>query len=159
MSYVFSEAAEARFQKIKDIFPDKRSLILPALYLVQRDKGFVDQESMEYVAERIGEPVSLAHVYGVATFYTMYNKKPVGKYHIQICENISCYIMGNDDVMHHVCKKLGIEKGETTKDKKFTVTGVQCLGACGYAPMMQINETYYEHLTLEKVDEILNGLE
>jgi NADH-quinone oxidoreductase subunit E len=159
MGYQFSEASESRFQKIKDIFPDKRSLILPSLYLLQKDRGFVDQEGMQYIADRIGDPISLAHVYGVATFYTMYNKKPVGKYHIQICENISCFIMGNDNVTNHVCKKLGIEKGETTKDKKFTVSGVQCLGACGYAPMMQINETYYEHLSLEKVDEILNGLE
>ncbi|MCX7999428.1 MAG: NADH-quinone oxidoreductase subunit NuoE [Leptospiraceae bacterium] len=159
MAYQFSENSEQRFQQIKDIFPDKRSLIIPCLYLVQKDKGFVDKEAMQYVADRIGHPISLAHVYGVATFYTMFNKKPVGKYHIQICENISCYIMGNDDVMRHVCKRLGIEKGETTKDKKFTVSGVQCLGACGYAPMMQINETYYENLDLKKVDEILDSLE
>ncbi len=159
MTYQFSEKSEQRFQQIKDIFPDKRSLIIPCLYLVQKDKGFVDKEAMQYVANRIGEPISLAHVYGVATFYTMFNKKPVGKYHIQICENISCYIMGSDDVMRHICKRLGIEKGETTKDKKFTVTGVQCLGACGYAPMMQINETYYENLDLKKVDEILDSLE
>lgn len=159
MAYQFTKESEERFQKLIPMFPDKRSLILPGLYLIQREKGFVDNESMEYLAQKIGDPISHAQVYGVATFYTYYNKKPVGKYHIQICENISCYIMGNDDVMKHVCEKLNISKGETTPDNKFTVSGVQCLGACGYSPMMQINEIYHEHLTLEKVDEILNSLE
>lgn len=159
MSYTFSEASEKRFQKLLTQFPDKRSLILPALYLVQRDKGHVDIESMEYIAKRIGDPIAVSNVYGVATFYSMYNKQPVGKYHIQICANISCYIMGSDKVTDHVCKKLGIKEGETTKDKKFTVTEVQCLGACGYAPMMQINEDYHEFLTPEKIDKILDSLE
>jgi len=159
MSYQFSESSEKRFLKLQTQFPDKRSLILPCLYLVQTEKGFVDTESMEYIAKRIGSPIELSHVYGVASFYTMYNRKQVGKYHIQICENISCYIMGNDDVTNHLCKKFGIKKGETTKDNKYTVTGVQCLGACGYAPMMQINDRYYENLTLEEVDKIINSLE
>lgn len=159
MAYQFTEESEKRFQKLLTIFPDKRSMILPALYLVQRESGFVSKEGMQYIADRLGAPISLANVYGVATFYTMYNKKPVGKYHIQICGNISCSIMGAEEVTHHICKKLGIEKGETTKDKKFTVDEVQCLGACGYAPMMQINETYYENLTLEEVDKIINSLE
>jgi NADH-quinone oxidoreductase subunit E len=159
MTYQFSEKSEQRFQKLLGMFPDKRSMILPSLYFVQTDKGYVDTESMEYIAKRLGDPVSTAHVYGVATFYTLYNKKPVGKFHIQICENISCYIMGSDTIMEHACKKLGVEKGGTTKDKKFTVSGVQCLGACGYGPMAQINETYHEFLTTEKLDEILKSLE
>jgi len=159
MSYKFSDKSEKRFQLLQTQFPDKRSLILPCLYLVQTDEGMVSTESMEYIANRIGSPIQLAHVYGVATFYTMYNKKQVGKFHIQICENISCYIMGNDNITNHLCKKFGIKKGETTPDKKFTVTGVQCLGACGYAPMMQINEKYYENLSLEEVDKIINSLE
>jgi len=124
MSYKFSDKSEKRFQLLQTQFPDKRSLILPCLYLVQTDEGMVSTESMEYIANRIGSPIELAHVYGVATFYTMYNKKQVGKFHIQICENISCYIMGNDNITNHLCKKFGIKKGETTPDKKFTVTGV-----------------------------------
>ncbi|MCB1159172.1 MAG: NADH-quinone oxidoreductase subunit NuoE [Leptospiraceae bacterium] len=159
MAYQFTQESEKRFTKLLEMFPDKRSMILPALYLVQREKGFVDKESMQYIADRIGAPISLANVYGVATFYTMYNKKPVGKFHIQICSNISCYVMGSDKVTDHVCKKLGIKEGETTADKKFTVSEVQCLGACGYGPMMQINDTYYEHLNLEEVDRILDSLE
>jgi len=110
MSYQFSDVSEKRFQKLQTQFPDKRSLILPTLYLVQTDRGFVDTESMEYIASRIGSPIELSHVYGVASFYTMYNRKPVGKFHIQICENISCYIMGNDEVTNHLCKKFGIKK-------------------------------------------------
>jgi NADH-quinone oxidoreductase subunit E len=159
MSYQFSELSEKRFQKLMGMFPDKRSVILPALYLVQKDIGFVDNESMEYIAQRIGSPIAVSHVYGVATFYTMYNKKPVGKYHIQICANISCYVMGSDAITKRFCDKLGIEKGKTTKDKKFTVDEVQCLGACGYGPMAQINDSYHEFLTPEKVDEILKSLE
>jgi NADH-quinone oxidoreductase subunit E len=159
MSYKFSEISEKRFQKLQTMFPDKLSLILPCLYLAQKDTGVVDTASMEYIASRIGSPIELSQVYGVATFYTMYNKKAVGKFHVQICENISCYIMGNDQITNHLCRNFGIQKGETTKDKKFTVTGVQCLGACGYAPMMQINEKYYENLTLEEVDKIINSLE
>lgn len=159
MSYQFSQESESRFQKLLTMFPDKRSVILPALYLLQRDKGYVDIEGMEYIAQKIGDPIALSHVYGVATFYTMYNKKQVGKYHIQICSNVSCYISGSDDITNHICKKLDVQKGQTTKDKKFTVSEVQCLGACGYGPMMQINETYYEFLDLEKVDQILDSLE
>lgn len=128
-------------------------------FLLQADKGFVDQEGMSYIAERIGAPVSLAQVHGVATFYTMYNKKPVGKFHIQICGNISCYLSGSDSITEHVCSKLGIEAGETTKDKKFTVDEVQCLGACEFGPVAQINDKYYENLTPEIIENILSELD
>ncbi len=156
--YQFSTESEKRFQKLIPQFPNKRSLILPCLFLLQRDQGFVDNQGMEYIAERIGDPISLAQVHGVATFYTMYNKKPVGKFHIQICANISCYLAGSDQITKQVCQKLGIEKGQTTKDKKFTVDEVQCLGACGFGPVAQINEDYHENLTTEKIDQILNQL-
>ncbi|EKJ85212.1 NADH-quinone oxidoreductase subunit E [Leptospira meyeri] len=159
MAYQFSQDSEKRFQRLIPQFPSKRSLILPCLFLLQADKGFVDQEGMQYIADRIGEPVSLAHVHGVATFYTMYNKKPVGKLHIQICGNISCYLAGSDSITEHVCSKLGIEAGETTKDKKFTVEEVQCLGACGFGPVAQINDKYYENLTPESIEAILSELE
>ncbi|EPG76363.1 NADH-quinone oxidoreductase, E subunit [Leptospira fainei serovar Hurstbridge str. BUT 6] len=158
MPYQFSQESEKRFGKLLEMFPDKRSVILPGLYLLQKEKGYVDREGMEYLAEKIGAPISLAQVYGVATFYTLYNKKPVGKFHIQICGTSSCYIRGNDAIEKHICSKLGVKLGQTTSDKKFTVEEVECLGACGYAPMVQINEAYYENLTLEKVDELLQSL-
>jgi NADH-quinone oxidoreductase subunit E len=114
--YIFSEQSEKRFLKLMTMFPDKRSVILPALYLLQKDRGFVDTEGMEYIAKRIGDPIAVSHVYGVATFYTMYNKKPVGKHHVQICANISCYIMGSDAITKKFCDNIGIEKGKTSAD-------------------------------------------
>lgn len=159
MAYQFSQESEGKFQKLIPMFPDKRSLILPALYLLQKDQGFVDTVGMQYIADKIGAPIVLSHVYGVATFYTLYNKKPVGKYHIQICANISCCVMGSDKITEAVCKKLGIKKGETTQDRKFTVDEVQCLGACGYGPMAQINDNYHEFLDEKKIIEILDSLE
>ncbi|PJZ67658.1 NADH-quinone oxidoreductase subunit E [Leptospira wolffii] len=158
MSYTFSSESETRISKLLEMFPDKRSVILPGLYLLQKEHGFVSREGMEALAQRIGDPISLAHVYGVATFYTLYNKKPVGKFHIQVCGTSSCYIRGNDKLQDHICSKLGIEPGDTTPDGKFTVEEVECLGACGYAPMVQINEEYCENLTFEKIDQILKDL-
>lgn len=157
--YTFSEQSEKTFQRIKDQFPDKRSLILPCLYFVQRDRGYVDKEGMEYIANRLGPPISLAHVYGVATFYTMYNKAPVGKFHIQVCSNASCYLAGSDEVTAEFSRLLGIEIGETTEDGMFTLTEVQCLGACGYAPVVQINETYYENLHPKDIKGLLAALQ
>jgi NADH-quinone oxidoreductase E subunit len=97
-------------------------------------------------------------VYEVATFYTMYNKKPVGKYHIQVCTNISCSLLGADHIMDFLSQRLGVKVKETTPDKMFTLSAVECLGSCGTAPMMQINDRYYEDLTKEKIEEILKGL-
>ncbi|WCL48195.1 NADH-quinone oxidoreductase subunit NuoE family protein [Leptospira sp. GIMC2001] len=158
MAYQFSSHNEATFNKIKGQFPDKRSLILPCLYFVQRDIGYVDKEGMEYIAERIGDPISLAQVYGVATFYTMYNKKPVGKFHIQICSNISCYLAGSDSITKGFCDKLGIQKGDTSTDKMYTVDEVQCLGACGFGPVVQINDRYHENLRAEDIDGLIAAL-
>lgn len=158
MGYIFSERSETTYNKIKGHFPDKRSLILPCLFFLQRDRGYVDTEGMEYIAERLGDPISLAQVYGVATFYTMYNKKPVGKFHIQICSNISCYLAGSDDVTRTFCDSLGIQNGGTTSDGLFTVEEVQCLGACGFAPVVQINEDYHENLNPQDVSGLIQAL-
>lgn len=159
MAYQFSEDSEKRFQRLLPQFPNKRSMILPCLFLLQTDQGFVDREGMVYIAERLGPPISLAHVHGVATFYTMYNKKPVGKLHVQVCSNISCYLAGSDKITNHVCEKYGIKIGETTSNKLVTLDEVQCLGACGFGPVVQINDAYYENLTPESIDQILQKLE
>ncbi len=131
--------------------------LLPTLHLAQKEFGYISSEVEEYVAGYLDLPVT--HVHGVATFYTMYNKKPVGKYHIQVCTNISCSLLGADHLFDYLSKKLKIGDGETTEDKKFTLSSVECLGSCGTAPVMQINDDYYEDLTEEKIDEILKGLE
>ena len=100
-----------------------------------------------------------AKVLHVATFYTMFNKRPVGKYHIQVCTTLSCMLRGSDDLVDHLKKKLGIEVGETTPDGKFSLVRVECLGSCGTAPMFQLNDDYHEDLTIEQVDQILDGLD
>jgi NADH-quinone oxidoreductase subunit E len=109
---------------------------------------------MKYVAGLLNLPYH--HIYGVVTFYTMFNTKPVGKHHLQICTNVSCQLLGAEKLIDHVCEKLNVKVGDTTSDKQFTVSEVECLGSCGTAPMMQVNnEEYYENLTEEKVDTLM----
>ena len=129
---------------------------MPALFVVQREYGYVTEEGMREVANILG--LMPVQVFEVATFYTMYNKKPVGKYHIQVCTNISCSLLGADHIVDFLSMRLGVKVKETTPDKMFTLSAVECLGSCGTAPMMQINDRYYEDLTKEKIEEILKGL-
>ncbi len=146
-------------EKVEEIagrYPERRSALLPALFLAQKEYGYLTKEAMEEVASILG--LSPVQVYEVATFYTMFNKKPVGKFHVQVCTNVSCSLLGSEMIVNCLEKKLGIKAGETTKNKLFTLTEVECLGSCGTAPMMQINDAYYENLTEEKVENILNEL-
>lgn len=136
----------------------KSSAVMGALRIVQEaNGGWLTQALMDAIADYLEmEPIS---VYEVATFYSMYELKPVGKHKICVCTNISCMLCGSDDIVAHLRKKLGIGFGETTADGQFSLKEVECLAACGNAPMMQIGHTYYENLTAEKVDEILAGLD
>jgi NADH-quinone oxidoreductase E subunit len=145
-------AIEAEFQK----YPDKRSVLLPALWIVQAEMGWVSEPAMEDVAELL--EITPVQVYDVATFYYMYHLKPVGKFHVQICKTLSCGLSGSSNIIAYIKKRLGIGVGETTADGFFSIKLVECLAACGSGPMMQINEDYYEHLTTEKVDQILDDL-
>ena len=156
MSVTFSEAGRAEFDRLLARYPDRNAVILPALHLAQKEFGYVSDEAIVYVAGLLG--TSPAHIEGVATFYTMYNRRPVGKYHVQICRNLSCSLMGAEALIAHVSAKLGIRPGETTPDGRFTLSEVECLGSCGTAPVMQVNEDYHENLTEERVDAILDGL-
>ncbi len=157
MDLKLSEAGEAEFNKLLGRYPDRQAALLPALYVAQHEFGHLSNDALRLVAQRL--ELTPAYVYGVATFYTMYNKQPVGKYLVQVCSNISCSLMGGEQMFSYVSRKLGIKDGETTPDKKFTLLKVECLGACGNAPMMQVNDDYHEDLTQEKVDQILDGLE
>jgi NADH-quinone oxidoreductase subunit E len=130
--------------------------MLPILWLAQREFNLITEEVADYIGRLMG--LSGSYVYGVASFYTMFNKKLVGKYHIQVCHNVSCYLSGCRSVITHLKNRLGIEVGETTQDRNFTLSTVECLGSCDTSPMMQINESYYENLTLERVDQIINEL-
>jgi NADH-quinone oxidoreductase subunit E len=156
VSAVFSEPARRELEAILARYPDKEAAILPALHLAQREFGYVSDEAIVCVAEILG--FTPARIEGVATFYTMYNRKPVGTYHVQICRNISCSLLGAEHLIEHVSKKLGILPGETTPDGKFTLSKVECLGSCGTAPVLQLNDDYHENLTEEKIDALLDGL-
>ncbi|MCA1624928.1 MAG: NADH-quinone oxidoreductase subunit NuoE [Acidobacteria bacterium] len=135
----------------------KRSALIPLLLLViQRERGFVDNASVNFLAQKLD--IQVSDVWETATFYSMINMRPVGKYHIQVCKTLSCRIMGEENITEHICNRLGIHAGETTTDGKFTVSRVECLGSCGTAPMLQIGFDYHEDLTTEKVDRILDSL-
>ncbi|UCE24072.1 MAG: NADH-quinone oxidoreductase subunit NuoE [Candidatus Zixiibacteriota bacterium] len=137
-------------------YPRRKSAILPALTVAYRQLGYVDEEIYREVSKVIGVPnVEIAEA---ATFYTMFPKKPRGKYLIQVCHNISCALLGADSLISYLEEKLGINKGETTEDNLFTLISVECLGSCSTAPMMQINHDFHENLTRDKVDKILAGL-
>ncbi|MEQ1607108.1 MAG: NAD(P)H-dependent oxidoreductase subunit E [Pyrinomonadaceae bacterium] len=130
-----------------------RSALIPLLFVVQRERGWLDNAGVNFLAKFLN--LEVTDVWETATFYSMFNLRKVGRHHIQICKTLSCRIMGEPDITEHICTKLGIHPGETTPDEKFTVTMVECLGSCGTAPMMQIGFDYHEDLTVEKVDKIL----
>ena len=130
-----------------------RSALIPLLFVVQRERGWLDNPGVNFLAKFLN--IEVTDVWETATFYSMFNLRKVGRHHLQICKTLSCRIMGEPGITEHVCTKLGIHPGETTPDGKFTVTIVECLGSCGTAPVMQIGFDYYEDLTVEKVDKIL----
>lgn len=156
MALRFTEQDMNNIEAICQRYPDRKAATLPVLHLAQKKFGFISDESVRVVAEALKLPV--AHVLNVATFYTMYNKKPVGKYHIQVCTNISCALMGSREIFRHLSMKLNIAAGETTEDEMFTLQEVECLGSCGTAPTIQINEQYFENMTVEKTDALIESL-
>jgi NADH-quinone oxidoreductase E subunit len=133
----------------------KRSALIPLLFVVQRERGYIDNPGVNFLAKFLD--LEVTDVWETATFYSMLNMRPIGRNHIQICKTLSCKIMGEPEITDHVCSKLGIHPGETTEDGKFTISLVECLGSCGTAPMMQIGFDYHENLTIEKVDKILGS--
>ena len=137
-------------------YPRRKSAILPALTIAFHQVGHLNDDIYREIAGAIKVPY--VEVAEAATFYTMFPKQPVGKYLIQVCHNISCALLGSDSLIGYLEEKLGIKKGETTPDNLFTLISVECLGSCATAPMMQINQDYYENLTREKVDQILEEL-
>jgi NADH-quinone oxidoreductase subunit E len=160
MSTLLSEESRSKIDAWIAKYPpeQKQSAVMGALRIVQEENGgYLTTELMDAVAEYL-EMAPIA-VYEVATFYSMYELKPVGKHKICVCTNVSCMLCGSDDIVAHLKQKLNIGFGETTADNKFTLKEVECLGACGGAPMMQIGNKYYENLTSEKIDEILSQLD
>jgi NADH-quinone oxidoreductase subunit E len=156
MTIAFSPQAEEKFQKLLTRYPNTQAPLIMALHLAQDEFGHVGKEVQAYVAKRLNLPP--AFVQGVVSFYTMFREEPVGKYHVEICTNLTCELRGSGGLVAHCERKLGIKLGETTADKKFTVQEVECLAACGNAPAIQINGEYHEDLTPAKLDQLLNEL-
>ena len=150
----FSEETLAVMKTAVAEYPDRASATLPVLQAIQKEKGWVSPEAMEYAAELVG--VSVARIREVATFYTMFHLKPVGKYHFQVCTNISCCLRGGEEIYAHCQKRLGIEGGkEVTEDGLFSLEHVECLAACEKAPAMLLGENYVMELDEEKIDELI----
>jgi NADH-quinone oxidoreductase subunit E len=153
---MLSEAHLKRIEELKQRYQKPQSLVLDALWMLQEEHGWVSEEGMKYVADILEIPQH--HVFGVVTFYTMFNKQPVGRHKIEVCTNVSCLLRNSDQVLEHIEKRLHIKPGETTPDGKFTLVEAECLGSCGTAPAMQIGEGYHENLDEGKIDKILSEL-
>ena len=146
-------------EEVDDIlsrYPIKRSALLPLLNLAQREEGYVTESAMKEISKIL--VLTPPQVYETVTFYTMFNLKPIGKFHIQVCKSLMCALVGSDNLVQWVKNKAGISPGQTTSDMNFTLSVVECLGSCGTGPMMQINDDYYEQLNEEKVGRILDDL-
>ena len=153
---ILTEESVNRIKEKVKLYPRRKSAVLPALTIAYRQVGHLSEDIYREISNIIKVPyIEIAEA---ATFYTLFPKKPVGKYLIQVCHNISCALLGADSLIAYLEEKLGIKKGETTPDGLFTLVSVECLGSCATAPMMQINQDYYENLTREKVDKIIEEL-
>lgn len=147
---------ERQFVEILSRYPNKMAATIPVLHLCQEQHGWISDEVIEFTAARL--EVSTAHVKGVVTFYSLFNQKPVGKHQVWVCRTLPCALRGAGAVLAHCEKRLGIHAGETTADGNVTLRTAECLAACGQAPMIQVDKDYYENLSLEDVDRILDGL-
>jgi len=156
MALEFSQETLKQFDEVVSRYPEKKSAVLPVLYMAQKEFGHLSQEAIEYVAKLIDIPA--ARLYGIVTFYTMLNMNPVGRHHLQVCRTLPCALLGSERITNYLKKKLGINLGETTPDGRFTLSEVECLASCGTAPVMQINDDYCEKLSEEKIDEILQSV-
>lgn len=155
----FEWSAEER-QELDDIlrrYPTTQAALLPVLHLAQRSVGWLPPHVIVAVADTLN--LAPAYVFGVVTFYNMYNQKPRGKYFFQVCTNLSCMLRGAYDIYDHLCRKFDVHPGENTPDGRYTVLEVECLGSCGTAPMLQLNEDYHENLTIEAVDRLVESLD
>lgn len=152
----FTPEELATVDRLKGLYPDPKSAIMPVLWMAQKKWGWLSMPVMQHVAAVMNLPYS--HVLGVATFYTMYFKKPMGRHHVQVCTNVSCLLRGGEKIYEHVSQRLGIGHNDRTSDGRYSLEEVECMGACGGAPMVAINEDYYENITIEQLDRMLEEL-
>lgn len=153
---VYSPEVQERFETTVAKYPRKQAALLSCLWIAQETDGWVSLEAMEYIAKLLEIPVT--HVYSVIGFYSMYNTKPIGTHHIQVCHTLSCELRGAEGIITAIEDHLGIKAGETTPDGMFTLSRVECLASCGTAPMCQINRTFHENLTPESINRLLDDL-
>lgn len=151
----FSPEAQAEFERLLGEFPLRRSALLPTLRLAQAEFGYLSPPVIRYVAELLG--LSPMEVYSVTSFYEMLHTRPVGRYHLCVCRNLSCTLRGAEEILRHLERRLGIRVGQTTKDGRFSLAVTECLGSCGTAPMFWCNDAFYENLTPKRVDELLDA--
>ncbi|MEA1919770.1 MAG: NADH-quinone oxidoreductase subunit NuoE [Campylobacterota bacterium] len=156
MSFTFTNENLEKIEALKKRYPSPKALALPLLWMAQEQERFISIDAIDVIAELCDN--APMEIYRVATFYTMFTLEPLGRHHIQLCKTLSCALCGKEEILNHIKTKIGIEVGETSEDGRFTLSQVECLGSCGTAPMMQINETNYENLTPEKIDAILKEL-
>lgn len=152
-----SEKIKNEIDGMRGQFPTTQALLIPLLHKIQQEQGWLSVESLQEAAIFLELPLS--KVKEVVTFYTMFQQEPIGKFHLQLCTNISCWLNGSDKILHCLENRLGIQCGETTPDKKYTLSEVECLASCGTAPVLQINEDYHENLSVKDVERLLDTLD
>lgn len=156
MEFKFTEDNLQKIEKILEKYPVKQPAVMPLLYLAQEQNGWISVEVMKEIASIL--EMDEEDVLGVVTFYTMFHKKPMGKHHIQVCTNVSCMLRGGYEIYNSVREKLGLENGGVSEDSRFSLEEVECMGSCGTAPMIAVNEDYFENLSTEKALQILDSL-
>lgn len=155
--FTFDAERDAEFERLVGRYPQRESMILPALWLVQEQEGWVSTEAMAYIADRIG--TFAAKVYEAATFYTMFNLEPKGRYHICVCRTLSCWLREKQAIVDYLANEIGVKPGEVSADGRFSLEEVECLGHCGTAPVVQVNGEFHEEMDVDKMKALLATLE
>lgn len=154
--FEFDTERDAEFERLVTRYPVRESMIMPALWLAQEQEGWISAEAIGYIADRIG--TYAARVFELATFYTMYHLKPMGRYHICVCRTLSCYLRDKQAMVDYLESDIGLRPGQVSEDGKFSLEEVECLGHCGTAPVVQINGEFYEEMDVEKLKTLLASL-
>ena len=155
-SFTLTTQNEKKYQALLKRYPKKDSLSLPLLWMAQYQDGYISSDAMRFIADKLDK--NPAEIFSVASFYTMFKLSPIGNYHIEVCKTLSCKLCGKDEILKHLESKHNIKPNQTTADGKFTLTTVECMGACAGAPMMTLNEVYHEKITPAQIDELLGKL-
>lgn len=155
-AFVFNQNNQAKFELLKLRYPKINSLTLPCLWMAQHQENYISRDAMIYIANLLS--MSPAEIYGIASFYTMFKLAPIGEHHIEVCKTLSCKLCGKDELLKHLEEKYKLKPGQTSKDGRLTLSLVECMGACGGAPMISLNQNYHENMTIKELDNLLGAL-